>query len=73
MYSEDSSENEETGGSKGSYKRDSRDSEHDSDSDNQGWEDDIQGSEEEESEGDRITKMSYSATEFLMVNDGFQF
>ena len=71
MYSEDSLENEEAGGSRGTFRRDSRDSEHDLDSDNRAWDDDIQGLEEEESEGDRITTVSYSETEFLMVNDGF--
>ena len=69
--SEDLSENEEAGGrgAGGPYRRDSRDSEHDSDSGNRALEDDIRGSKEEDSEGDLITKVSYSVTEFLMVYD----
>ena len=63
MDSEDSSENEEARGNREPYRRDSRDSEHDSNLDDRAWEEDVRGSREDESEEDQITKVSYSGAE----------
>ena len=70
MDSKDSSENEEAGGSRGTYRRDSRDSEHDSDSDNRAGEGDVQGSEADESEEDQITNVGCLTAQFPIIADG---
>ena len=70
MDSEDSSENEQAGGSRGPYRRDSRDSDHYSDSDDRAGEVDVQGSEEDESKEEHITKVSRSTAQIPIIADG---
>ena len=72
MYSEDSLENEEAGGRRELYRRDSRAPEQELDLDSRSWEKDVRGShEEEESKDDRISKVSHAVTKFLMISDNF--
>ena len=68
MYSEDSSENEEAGGRKEPYRRDSRSPEQESDSNSRSCEEDARGSDKEEgSEDDRSAKVSHSVSRVLRI------